>query len=237
MAWNRHPGSINVTDGTLIWKLSNYMMFIGTPPAIADSYLVTASDYDNLIYCIGPGPSATTVQAPAGCLPTLGSSVMITGTVTDQSPGAKADGPKYGYTDGIPAVSVADQEAWMEYIYEEQSMPTTATGVPVTLTAIDPNGNTINIGTVNTTTTTGAYGLMFTPQIQALIISSQLSQDPQPTEPQERRYLHGRSFSACSYFRTNTYSSINRRHILYANERRHNRFSHHSPRSSTTVNT
>ena len=55
---------INVTDGILLWKLSTYMDFIGTPSAIADGYLVTASDYDNLIYCIGKGPSGTTVSAP-----------------------------------------------------------------------------------------------------------------------------------------------------------------------------
>jgi hypothetical protein len=38
--------------------------------------------------------------------------------------------------------------AYMQYIYEQQPMPTNTTGVPVTITAIDPNGNTENLGTV-----------------------------------------------------------------------------------------
>ncbi len=150
---------INMTDGTLIWKIQDYNMGLG----IADGYLVTASQYDNTIYCIGKGPSATTVSAPQN-VPSLGSSVMITGMVTDQSPGAKADGWKLGYANGVPAVSDASQEGWMEYLYEQQAIPTNATGVPVSLAAIDPNGNYINIGTA-TTDLTGAYGTMFTPQV------------------------------------------------------------------------
>jgi hypothetical protein len=152
---------INVTDGTLIWKLSTYMDFIGTPPAIADGYLVTASDYDNLIYCIGKGPSATTVEAPQSGI-TMGSSFTITGTVTDQSPGALAYATKYGDVNGVACVSDANQEAWMEYLYEQQAMPTNITGVPVTLTAIDPNGNYINLGTA-TNDLNGVYGLQVNP--------------------------------------------------------------------------
>ncbi len=37
----------------------------------------------------------------------LGTSVMITGSVTDQSPGAA----------GTPAISDEDMSAWMEYMY------------------------------------------------------------------------------------------------------------------------
>ncbi len=150
---------INMTDGTLIWKLEDFNMGL----SIADGYLVSASEYDNLIYCIGKGPSATTVNAPLN-VPSQGSSVMITGSVTDQSPGALADGPKLGYVNGVPAVSDASQEGWMEYLYEQQAIPTNATGVQVSLAAIDPNGNYINIGTA-TTDLTGAYGTMFTPQV------------------------------------------------------------------------
>ena len=46
--------------------------------AIADGYIVTASKYDNLIYCIGKGPSATTVDAPTTAI-TAESSVVIAG--------------------------------------------------------------------------------------------------------------------------------------------------------------
>jgi len=63
---------INLTDGTEIWQLLNYKMFLGSL-GISDGYIVHASDYDNLIYCIGKGPSAITVEAPMAAI-TLGSS-------------------------------------------------------------------------------------------------------------------------------------------------------------------
>ncbi|MCW4028358.1 MAG: hypothetical protein NWE92_01765 [Candidatus Bathyarchaeota archaeon] len=154
---------VNATDGTLVWKLSTYMMFIGTPSAIADGYLVTASDYDNLIYCIGKGPSGTTVSAPQGGI-TEGNSFTITGTVTDQSPGALAFASKYGLMNGVAAVSDASQEDYMMYLYEQQVKPANATGVQVTLNALDPNGNFIDLGTA-TTDVNGFYYLQVDPNM------------------------------------------------------------------------
>ena len=146
---------INITDGTEIWKLLNFAhAYVGY--AIADGYIVTSSDYDNLIYCIGKGPTATTVTATPKVM-TSGSSVLIEGTVTDQSPGAK----------DTPAIADASMEAWMEYLYEDQAQPTNATGVPVTLTAIDPNGNTQNIGTV-ISDTLGTYAVAWKPPVPGL---------------------------------------------------------------------
>ena len=154
---------INITDGTLIWKLPNYMMFIGTPYSIADGYLVTASDYDNLVYCIGKGPSGMTVSAPQTD-PTLGASVTITGTITDQSTGAIALAKKMGYMNGVACVSDANQEAFMSYLYEQQTKPSNAIGVPVSLDALDPNGNLVHIGET-TSDLTGTYGYKWTPEI------------------------------------------------------------------------
>ncbi len=89
----------------------------------------------------------------------MGSSFTITGSVTDQSPGALAVSTKMGYgSNGVACVSDASQEAWMEYLYQQQVMPTNATGVPVTISAIDPNGNYINLGDV-TSDTNGFYSL------------------------------------------------------------------------------
>ena len=152
---------INITDGTEIWKLP---VFYGIYPGpvsstglpIADGYLVTWSEYDNLIYCIGKGPSAITVSAPQSGI-SMGSSFTITGTVTDQSPGALAYAKKYGDVNGVACVSEASQEAWMEYLYQQQVKPTNATGVPVTLDAVDPNGNFIHLGTA-TNDLSGVYG-------------------------------------------------------------------------------
>jgi len=137
---------LNITDGTELWKLLDFNM----GAAIADGYIVTGNQYDNLVYCIGKGPSATTVDAPMTAIPAT-SSVVLRGTVTDQSPGAK----------GTPAIADADQEAWMEYLYEQQAMPTNAKGVEVTLDAVDPNGNFVHIGTT-TSDTSGLFSYMWT---------------------------------------------------------------------------
>ncbi len=99
-----------------------------------------------MIYTIGKGPSAVTVSAPQTGV-SVGSSFTITGTVTDQSPGATAYAHKIGYANGVPSVSDASQEALMEYIYLQQPKPSNATGVPVRIDVIDPNGNFVNIGT------------------------------------------------------------------------------------------
>ena len=45
--------------------------------------------------------------------------------------------------------------------------PTNATGVTVTLIALDPNGNTINIGKA-TSDTDGVYGFTWAPEIPGL---------------------------------------------------------------------
>jgi hypothetical protein len=63
----------------------------------------------------------------------------------------------YG-SNGIPAVSDTSQEGFMEYLYQQQAMPQNTTGVPVTISAIDPNGNTIDLGTA-TSDSNGFYKL------------------------------------------------------------------------------
>jgi hypothetical protein len=71
----------------------------------------------------------------------------------------------YDFTlEGTPAISDANMGAWMEYLYQNQAKPTSATGVPVTLSAIDPNGNIVNIGTT-TSDINGNYGLVFKPEV------------------------------------------------------------------------
>jgi hypothetical protein len=153
---------INMTDGTEIWQLLNYKMFQGSL-GIADGYIIHASDYDNLIYCIGKGPSATTVEAPMTAI-TLGSSLVIRGTVTDISPGTKGLLLSSRFPNGVPAVADESMQGWMEYLYEQQAMPTDAKGVTVTLDAVDPNGNFVNIGTV-TSDASGMFKKAFTPEV------------------------------------------------------------------------
>jgi len=87
--------------------------------------------------------------------------VVISGTVIDQSPGHTCLGIPEA---GTPAISDASMSAWMEYLYMQQPEPTNATGVPVTLTEIDPNGNTYTIGTT-TSNIAGQYKYVFTPTV------------------------------------------------------------------------
>jgi outer membrane protein assembly factor BamB len=134
---------INATSGDLIWSSPSFAITNGANCGISDGYLVVPNAYDNRLYCYGKGQTATTVEAPMTAI-TAGDSVVIQGTVTDQSSGAK----------GTPAISDASMGAWMEFIYMQQPCPTNATGVEVTIDAVDPNNNFINIGTA----TSDAYG-------------------------------------------------------------------------------
>jgi hypothetical protein len=52
----------------------------------------------------------------------------------------------------------------MEYVYMKQPAPTNATGVEVTISVVDPNGNYYNVGTT-TSDTSGSFKLAFDPQV------------------------------------------------------------------------
>jgi hypothetical protein len=52
----------------------------------------------------------------------------------------------------------------MEYVYMQQPEPTNATGVKITVSVLDPNGNVYDVGTT-TSTTDGTFGLMFDPPV------------------------------------------------------------------------
>ena len=58
------------------------------------------------------------------------------------------------FPSGLPCVSDASKNQWMEYVYMQQPEPTNVTGVPVTLYVLDSNNNYRSIGT----TTTNALG-------------------------------------------------------------------------------
>jgi hypothetical protein len=130
--------------------------------AVADGYLVTCNQFNNMLDCIGLGPSATTVSTQDSAM--VGTPTLIKGTVTDQSPGTTCFGAP---AKGTPAISDASMEKWMEYLYEQQAEPLNATGVPVTLMYVDANNN---IGTIGTTTSdiTGHYTYTFTPTIPGI---------------------------------------------------------------------
>ena len=167
----RRDGAIFCIDadtGALVWRLTAYPNTANnglSKVIISEGRIMYLDNHDNQIYCLGKGPSATTVSAPQTA-PAQGSSVTLTGTVTDQSESGRHDinGNLDLALKGTPAISEASMDAWMEYMFHQRPKPANATGVPVTLTAIDPNGNFVPVG--NTTSDLyGNYGLAFTPEV------------------------------------------------------------------------
>jgi len=139
---------VDVETGKRVWELPIWGTSWGGAPIIGDSIIAQFDSYDDRIYAIGKGPSATTVTAPdlgsAG-----GTSVTIKGTVMDVSAGTKYKDLTERFPNGVPAVSDDSQTEWMKYVYMQFTRPANATGVAVSLDTIDPNGNFIHIG--NTT--------------------------------------------------------------------------------------
>ncbi len=146
--------AINATDGTEIWTLSGYPSEWTSPGgqwATADGYIACMNGLDNNIYSIGRGPSATTIQAPLTQI-TAGNKVVIQGTVMDISSGTTQTQQAADFPHGVPVSSDVSMKEWMGYVYQQAPLPTNFTGVPVTITAIDPNGNSITIGNAMTDT-------------------------------------------------------------------------------------
>jgi hypothetical protein len=147
--------AINATTGAQIWTLSDYTgEFAAMSYAMADGYNTWFNGYDSSIYVVGRGPSDTTVMAPQTAIP-AGTNVAVQGTVMDISAGTKQNEQAADFPNGVPCASDASMSQWMSYVYQQQPEPTNFTGVTVTLTSIDPNGNFITIGKA----TTDAYGL------------------------------------------------------------------------------
>ncbi|MCW4045845.1 MAG: PQQ-binding-like beta-propeller repeat protein [Candidatus Bathyarchaeota archaeon] len=142
---------INATTGQPLWNITGW--FISHGNVVADGYFVGLNGYDNQLYCFGKGPSATTVSAPLTAI-TRGQSIMLTGSVTDQSPAQK----------GTACVSDESMSAWMEYLHMQHPCPADVKGVEVSLDTLDPNGNFVHIGTA-TTDTSGNFGYLWEPEV------------------------------------------------------------------------
>ncbi|MGD6852912.1 MAG: PQQ-binding-like beta-propeller repeat protein [Candidatus Bathyarchaeia archaeon] len=152
---------VNISNGQEIWNATHWAINV----AISDGYLVALNYYDNSVYCYGKGPSATTVTADPK-VSIHGGSVMVEGTVTDQSPGGRQDssGNVVKALKDSPAIADEYMGKWMDYWYAQRPMPQDAKGVDVSISVIDPNGNYKEIGTA-TSDLTGKYGLAFTPEV------------------------------------------------------------------------
>jgi hypothetical protein len=161
---------LNTITGEELWGLTAWPGYNpGTAmPVVSDGRILYLDVHTNQIYCIGKGPSATTVNAPYS-VPALGSSVTITGSVTDNSPSGRLNvNEGLDFTlKGTPAISDDYMNGWMEYMFQNRPIPANAKGVEVTLETIDPNNNLVPIGTT-TTDIHGNYGLAFTPEVPGI---------------------------------------------------------------------
>ena len=100
---------------------------------------------------MGRGPSTLTVQAPQ-TQTAAGNSVVIQGIVVDISAGTQQDEQSARFPAGVPVTSDASMKDWMGYVYQQKPLPSSFTGVSVSIDAIDPNGNIIHIGSATTNT-------------------------------------------------------------------------------------
>jgi len=144
---------LDIYSGEELWSIGGG----GAAGAISDGYLTFDSRYDGYMYVFGKGKSETTVSAPQTAVP-LGTPMMITGSVLDMSPAQP----------GTPCVSKESMATQMEYLHMQAPIDgiwhnETITGVPVTFTAVDSDGNWIDIGTVTTSGYYGTFGLAWTP--------------------------------------------------------------------------
>ncbi len=143
---------IDAETGEHLWNFTG----LWSNFAIADGYAISLNGMDSQIYSFGKGQTATTVTASPE-VSVQGSSVLVKGTVLDQSPGAK----------DTPAIADQYMTEWMEYLYKQHEKPTNAVGVEVTLDVIDSNGNFRNIGTT-TSDSNGFYSYGWKPDIAGI---------------------------------------------------------------------
>ncbi len=152
--WKLH--CINATSGEGIWNVTGCM----TPGAIADGYLTAGNSYDGYMYVFGKGKSTTAVTAPDLSVP-LGTSLVIKGTVLDQSPAQP----------NTPCVSKESMRTQMEYLHMQMPIDglwhnETITGVPVSLIALGSDGSSIDLGAATTDGYYGTFSKAWTPPIE-----------------------------------------------------------------------
>jgi outer membrane protein assembly factor BamB len=155
--------ALDVETGEEVFSINLRGHYWGGQPIIGDSIIAMFNTYDNRIYAIGKGPSATTVIAPNTGVQ-LGSSIMIQGTITDISPGTEDYTLRARFPNGVAAVADQDMSVWMEHVYIQKPRPTDVTGVPITIDIIDSNSNYRNIGTV-TSDNSGFFSFDWKPDI------------------------------------------------------------------------
>jgi hypothetical protein len=155
---------VNATDGSEIFRINGLMRETrwGGNPIIGDSIIAGLDTYDLQVYAMGKGATQTTITASPTIVTSGG--VMLTGHVTDISPGTQDDAIKLRFPNGVPAVSDESQSQWMMYVYKQFERPINATGVPVAISVVDANGNFRTVGTAQADSN-GFFSFAWTPDI------------------------------------------------------------------------
>jgi hypothetical protein len=156
---------LDAETGEVIWRADGLFRQTGWGglAIIGDSIIATMDTYDQQLYAIGKGPSATTASI-ADDVVTDGDSVLVHGTVMDISPGTEEYALTARFPNGVPAVADDNQSDWMLYVYKQFAKPADVMGVDVTISVLDPNGNYYEVGTT-TSNADGTFGLTFTPPV------------------------------------------------------------------------
>jgi len=156
---------IDIETGETVFRVNGMFRQTrwGGRAIIGDSIIATMDSYDQRVYGIGKGPSATTLSIQDDVV-TDGDSVLVKGTVTDISAGTQDDALTLRFPNGVPAVADENMSAWMLYVYKQFARPTDVTGVKVTIRVVDPNNNGYEVGTT-TSDENGYYKLKFIPEV------------------------------------------------------------------------
>ena len=156
---------VDAYTGEELWTMMGWGtgMYVGQSDIVADGFFVFLNCYDMKIYCVGKGPSATSVTAGPE-VSVHGSSVLVKGSVTDIAAGTTQDEQSARFPNGVPAVSDESMSGWMEYLYMQKPKPTSVTGVEVVISVLDPNNNSYEIGRT-TADADGFFRLSFEPEV------------------------------------------------------------------------
>ncbi|MEM3377726.1 MAG: PQQ-binding-like beta-propeller repeat protein [Candidatus Bathyarchaeia archaeon] len=157
---------LNATTGEELWTLLGWAGVGGFADQgwpVADGYIAYLNTYAMQVYCLGKGPSATTVTASPK-VSVHGSKVLVEGTVVDISAGTKQKEQAARFPNGVPAVADESMSAWMEYVYMQKPKPTDVKGVEVVIEVLDPNGNYYEVARA-TSDSNGFYSATFTPPV------------------------------------------------------------------------
>jgi hypothetical protein len=129
---------------------------------LAEGTLVYYNYYDNQIYAIGKGTSATTVSIQND-VTTHGNKVLVKGSVIDISAGTQQHEQAMRFPNGVPVVSDDSMNEWMEYVYMQKPRPTDSVGVEVVVSVLDPNNNYYEVGRT-TSSLNGFFSVYFDPK-------------------------------------------------------------------------